>query len=212
MHTLTTGEIAQHCGVNLRTVIRWIEKGHLKAFKLPGRGNNRVRLVDFLSFVDQHGIPLPPALNHYSGRVLVVDDDAAMANSIARTLRAAGFETRTAPDGFRAGDALRSFLPAAMTLDLKMPGLDGFQVLEHVRGDPELARIKVLVVSSLPETRLQAAVAAGADGALAKPFDGADLVARVNALLPDRVASPQQRPAEQSLSREQVDFSGVDDE
>jgi excisionase family DNA binding protein len=186
MQTLTTGEVAGYCGVTLRTVIRWIDKGHLPAYKLPGRGNNRVRLVDFLNFLDRYGMPLPPALNRYSNRVLVVDDDQPMAESIARSLRAAGFETHIALDGFRAGDALRSFLPAAMTLDLKMPGLDGFQVLKHVRAEPELARLKVLVISSLSNERLQAAVTAGADDALAKPFEADELVRRLEVLLPAR--------------------------
>ena len=44
MKTLTSGEIATYCDVNLRTVIRWIESGKLKGFKLPGRGNNRCLL------------------------------------------------------------------------------------------------------------------------------------------------------------------------
>lgn len=189
MHSLTTGEIAAYCGVNLRTVIRWIDKGHLSAYKLPGRGNNRVRLVDFLNFADQHGIPLPPALHGYGNRILVVDDEEPMANSLARILRTAGFETRVALDGFQAGDALRAFLPAAMTLDLRMPGLDGFQVVEYVRGQPELARLKILVVSSVPENRLRDAVTAGADDALAKPFEPQELVAKLNALLPRRLAS-----------------------
>ena len=50
MKTLTSGEIASYCDVNLRTVIRWIESGKLKGFKLPGRGNNRVLVEDFVAF------------------------------------------------------------------------------------------------------------------------------------------------------------------
>ena len=187
MRSLTTGEIADYCGVNLRTVIRWIEKGYLPAYKLPGRGNNRVRLVDFLSFIDRHGMPMPEALRGYGNRVLVVEDDPPMAESIARVLRASGYEVRVALDGFQAGDALRAFLPALMTLDLRMPGLDGFQVLDYVRQDPELARLKVLILSALPEERLRQAVAAGADDALAKPFDATELVHRTQALLPNRL-------------------------
>ena len=186
MRSLTTGEIAEYCGVNLRTVIRWIEKGHLPAYKLPGRGNNRVQLVDFLSFIDRHGMPLPEALRGYSNRVLVVEDEEPMAQSIARILRAHDYEVRVALDGFQAGDALRAFLPAVMTLDLQMPGIDGFQVLDYVRQDPELARLKILVLSSLPEERLRQAVASGADDALAKPFDAAELAHRIEALLPGR--------------------------
>ena len=194
MHSLTTGEIADYCGVNLRTVIRWIDKGHLLAYKLPGRGNNRVRLVDFLSFIDRHGMPLPEGLRAYGNRVLVVEDDRPMAESIARLLHAGGYDVRIALDGFQAGDALRVFLPALMTLDLRMPGLDGFQVLDYVRQDPELARVKILALSSLPTDQLQQAVAAGADDALAKPFEAAELINRITALLPNRVSPPAPRP------------------
>lgn len=186
IRSLTSGEVADYCGVNLRTVIRWIEKGHLPAYKLPGRGNNRVRLVDFLSFIDRHGMPMPEALRGYVNRVLVVEDDPLMAESIARLLRVNSYEVRIALDGFQAGDALRTFLPALMILDLRMPGLDGFQVLDYVRQDPELARLKVLVLSALPEERLRQAVAAGADDALAKPFEAAELVRRIETLLPGR--------------------------
>lgn len=209
MHSLTTGEVAAYCGVNLRTAIRWVDKGHLPAYKLPGRGNNRVRLVDFLNFVERHGMPLPQALQCYSNRVLIVDDDAPMANSIARTLKAAGFETHTALDGFRAGDALRAFLPAAMTLDLRMPGLDGFQVLDYVRKEPDLSRLKILVISSLAEVRLREAVAGGADDALAKPFEAAELVRRLDRLLPERVvAGPDSRKSRPERSRNGVDDDG----
>jgi excisionase family DNA binding protein len=199
MHSLTTGEIAAYCGVNLRTVIRWIDKGHLPAYKLPGRGNNRVLLVDFLNFAHRHGIPLPQALHCYSNRVLVVDDDEPMANSMARLLKAAGFETRIALDGFQAGDALRAFLPAALVLDLQMPGLSGFQVVAYVRGEPDLTRLKILVVSSLPEERLREAVAAGADDALAKPFDPRELVSRLKALVPERLVPSGTGPGTTSL-------------
>ncbi|MEI8650520.1 helix-turn-helix domain-containing protein [Paraglaciecola sp. Hal342] len=51
MKTLTSGEIAKYCDVNLRTVIRWIDSGRLKGFKLPGGGNNRVTEEDFVDFL-----------------------------------------------------------------------------------------------------------------------------------------------------------------
>lgn len=59
---LTTGEVAKYCGVNPRTVIRWIERGHLKAYHLPGRGDSRVEVHDFLSFLREHEMPIPEEL------------------------------------------------------------------------------------------------------------------------------------------------------
>ena len=54
---LTTGTVARNCGVSKVTVLRWIEKGDLNAFRLPG-GQNRIHRDDFYVFADKHGIPI----------------------------------------------------------------------------------------------------------------------------------------------------------
>jgi excisionase family DNA binding protein len=54
---LTTGAVARHCGVSKVTVLRWIEKGELTAFRLPG-GQNRVHRDDFYAFTTKHNIPI----------------------------------------------------------------------------------------------------------------------------------------------------------
>jgi excisionase family DNA binding protein len=54
---LTTGVVARHCGVSKVTVLRWIEKGNLVAFRLPG-GQNRIHRDDFYTFAAKHKIPL----------------------------------------------------------------------------------------------------------------------------------------------------------
>ena len=114
-NSLTTGEIAQYCGVNFRTVIRWIKRGHLKAYQLPGRGDNRVEVQDFLNFLREHDMPVPEDFQQFSLRVLIVDDDDAMAKNIQRVLRRAGFDTEIAADGFRAGTLAESFSPAVIS-------------------------------------------------------------------------------------------------
>ncbi len=181
--TLTTGEIARYCGVNFRTVIRWIKRGHLKAYQLPGRGDNRVLVAEFLRFLAANHMPVPTELS--SGgpqRVLIVDDDGPSARSIQRLLHQAGFETQIAEDGFRAGVLLEELNPAVMTLDLSMPGLPGTDVVRFVRSRPNLAATRILIVSGMPQEDLAAAVSLGADDYLQKPFDSAQLVAKVSAL------------------------------
>lgn len=190
--SLTTGEIAQYCGVNFRTVIRWIKRGHLKAYQLPGRGDNRVEIQDFLNFLKEHEMPIPEEFQQYSLRVLIVDDDAAMAKNIQRVLHRAGFETTIAADGFRAGTLAESFSPAAMTLDLKMPSLSGIDVIKFVRESENLKYIKILVVSAMPQSDLDAALNIGADDVLEKPFKNDDLVEKVSHLVGMRaVAGPR---------------------
>jgi CheY-like chemotaxis protein len=182
---LTTGDIAKLCGVNFRTVIRWIQRGHLKAFQLPGRGDNRVLVSDFLAFLRANNMPVPEELQKTGRRVLVVEDDAKMAASIQRSLKRAGFDVAIAKDGFSAGSMVNTFTPAVMTLDLKMEGIGGLEVLKSIRSNPELSQLKVLVVSAMPQEQLDEAAAAGADGVLAKPFKNPELVKRLKELMGD---------------------------
>jgi excisionase family DNA binding protein len=191
--TLTTGEIAKYCGVNFRTVIRWIERGLLKAHQLPGRGDNRVEVHDFLAFLRANEMPIPEEFLDRSRRVLIVEDDAAMAAAIQRTLKRAGFETRVASDGFRAGTLLGTFLPGVMTLDLRMPGIPGIDVLKFVRLAERLKDIRILIVSAMPRKELDEALAAGADDVLEKPFKNQDLVEKVSRLAGVDVAALQRR-------------------
>ncbi len=180
---MTTGEIAKYCGVNFRTVIRWIKRGHLKAFQLPGRGDNRIAVEAFLDFLREHKMPIPEEFQENSRRVLIVDDDLTLAKNIQRVLRRAGFETEIAEDGFRAGVLFQTFAPAVMTLDLKMPGLGGLELLKFVRSTHSLKQIKILIISAMPETELQEALDAGADDVLEKPFRNEVLVEKVSKLL-----------------------------
>ena len=185
---LTSGEVARHCNVNFRTVLRWIERGELAAYKLPGRGDNRIRMEDFLEFIGTHQIPVPEEFKQEQNnrRVLVVDDEAHMARRIKRTLKREGFEVRTASDGFRAGTHLGTFAPAVVTLDLQMPGLTGFDVLAFIRETPGLEDVRILVVSGLDERSLTQAVEEGANDVLPKPFRNEDLVEKINELMDAR--------------------------
>ncbi|MES2116499.1 MAG: response regulator [Pseudomonadota bacterium] len=176
---MTTGEAAAICGVNFRTVLRWIDRGLLQAYKLPGRGDRRVTRAALHSFMAEHGIPdrsAPPALPR---RVLIADDEPAMARAIERVLRGAGFETAIAANGFEAGALLPTFRPGVMTLDLRMPGMDGLAVLRFLQRAELPAPCRILVISADTEERLQQALALGAHGVLRKPFDNEALVAAV---------------------------------
>lgn len=180
---LTTGQVAEYCGVNFRTVIRWIAKGHLKSYKLPGRGDNRVEVVHFLSFLKENRIPIPDDFKNNSKKILVVEDTPEMANSIARTLKRKGFEVEIASDGLRAGVLLGTFKPNIMTLDLAMPGLDGMGVLEYVKSNEDLVLVKILVISALETDILKSTIEKGADDYLQKPFEAADLTKAIDQLM-----------------------------
>lgn len=183
---LTSREAGQRCGVSFRTVIRWIERGDLPAYRLPGRGDYRIAVADLRDFARRHGLPEPVSTGDAptrANRILVVDDEPSMARAIQRVLRPAGYETLVATDGFQAGSLLHSFGSALMTLDLQMPGLDGFGVLRFLRDSSPRPELRVLVVSGESEQRLREARELGAHETLVKPFINEQLLATVQGLL-----------------------------
>jgi excisionase family DNA binding protein len=173
--SLTTGEIANYCDVNLRTVIRWIDKGSLKGYKLPGRGNNRVTTENFTAFLRENNIPIPLEFQVLNKKILVVDDEENMANAIKRVLKRDGYDCDVATNGFMAGSKLIQEKPALMTLDLSMPGLNGFELLEYLRKQEEFQDLKILVISALGDEKLAYAISLGANATLSKPFKNEDL-------------------------------------
>jgi two-component system response regulator VicR len=180
----TTGEVAKFIGVNFRTVIRWIDRGELEGYKLPGRGDHRVTRTNLVSFLNRHDIPIPEELQEPTRRVLVVDDDIPMAKAIARVLKRAGWEVRMAHDGFEAGMELAEFKPSLLCLDLRMPYMDGFKVLQLTRQKFDMQILKVLVISAQGESDLKKALEYGANHYLTKPFDNEALIDVVNDWFP----------------------------
>jgi two-component system response regulator VicR len=187
---LTTGQAARLCGVHFRTVLRWIDRGLLHAYQLPGaRGDHRVPVHELRRFMAENGIPDPWRQPAMTRRVLIADDEPNMAHAIERVLRKAGFETRVASSGFEAGAMLYTFKPGLMTLDLRMPGQDGIDVLQFLQRTPLPDPLKILVVSADTDARLQEARHLGADAILRKPFSKEDLLAAV-----ERLASKDDSP------------------
>lgn len=192
MDVLTSSEAARLCGVSFRTIIRWIERGQLQAYKLPGRGDHRITVTALRRFMRANAIPEPPEMaRETSHRILVVEDDANMARAIQRVLRHDGYETAIAADGFQAGLLLHTFQPGLMTLDLRMPALGGLEVLRVLRETPLPFNCKVLIISGETPARLQEALAHGADGVLTKPFANRDLLAAVRRLYGEEREEPR---------------------
>jgi len=162
---LTTGDIAKLCGVNFRTVIRWIQRGHLKAFQLPGRGDNRVQVADFISFLKENNMPIPEELIPDVQRVLIVEGEEKVAGAMEKALRGAGFDTQVATDGFQAGALAGSFDPGVMIVDVGMKGVDGPQAIKVIRSDARLglARVIALTPPTTSKKKREELLAAGAD-------------------------------------------------
>jgi two-component system response regulator MprA len=116
-------------------------------------------------------------------RILVVDDDRAVRESLRRSLQFNGYQVEVATDGQQALDAIASgSRPDAMVLDVMMPRLDGLQVCRQLRGSGDDLPILVLTARDLVSDRV-AGLDAGADDYLPKPFALEELLARLRALL-----------------------------
>jgi CheY-like chemotaxis protein len=114
-------------------------------------------------------------------RVLVVDDDAAIRRLIVAALKRDGYEFLEAANGRDALELMRAERPQAVVLDLMMPLVSGWDVLQERLGDPVLSKIPVIIISANREPELAKAVDQGICAFLPKPFDISALSALVRA-------------------------------
>jgi len=125
------------------------------------------------------------------GRVLVVEDDADIADVLRRSLRNEGYEVKTSADGVDALDVAAGFVPDLVVLDLGLPRLDGVEVCRRLREDGD---VPILMLTARAETDDRVAgLDSGADDYLVKPFERQELLARMRALLrrrPPRGSAP----------------------
>ena len=114
-------------------------------------------------------------------RILVVDDEAGIRELVGTYLRTEGFEVDEAVDGEDALERFRRHEPDLVVLDLRLPGIDGFDVLREIR---KTSSVYVIVLSArADETDKLVGLELGADDYLTKPFSPRELVARVRAVL-----------------------------
>ncbi len=113
------------------------------------------------------------------GRVLVVDDDAALAEMLTIVLRNEGFEPRVCPTGDRALGDFREFRPDVVLLDLMLPGKDGIDVCREIRAE---SGVPIVMLTAKSDTvDVVVGLESGADDYVVKPFKPKELVARIRA-------------------------------
>ncbi len=133
-------------------------------------------------------------------RILLIEDELAIADAVAARLRSVGFVVEMAGDGLEGLDRFDEFSPALVVLDLNLPGLDGLEVCrriqakaaEGVRSTPV-----VMLTARDGETDIVVGLGVGADDYLTKPFSPRELVARVQAVLRrvgEQVVGPDPSP------------------
>jgi two-component system, OmpR family, response regulator MtrA len=121
----------------------------------------------------------PPAPARYGGKILVVDDDRALAEMLTIVLRAEGFDTAVASTGTAAIEVFHSYQPDLVLLDVMLPGMNGIDVAKLIRAESGVPIVMLTAKSDTVDVVL--GLESGADDYVVKPFKPKELVARVRA-------------------------------
>ena len=117
-----------------------------------------------------------------TGRILVVDDEVNARTALAELLRDEGYEVETAADAFKALGKYESFLPHVVVTDLKMPGMDGIELVEKLRAHEDPPGVVVMTAFGAVQTAVDA-MRAGASDYLTKPLDFEELLVVLDKVL-----------------------------
>jgi excisionase family DNA binding protein len=173
MEILTVSQASKYCKVSSKTIINWIDGGYIKAYKTVG-GHRRIKKEDLDQFLREKGMPLPDeAKTEERKKILVVDDDKIIVETIVQSLEEDefGYEMISASDGFEAGLQVNHFKPDLLILDIMMPDINGYEVCQKVKSNPETKNTKIVVLSAyLDDDAFKQMKEYGADACFSKPL------------------------------------------
>jgi excisionase family DNA binding protein len=175
---LTLGQAAKFLGVAQSTIRKWSDGGRVPAFYTPG-GHRRYRRRDLETFLERSG----PGGRTAGPLVLVVDDDPRLREFIRINLELEGYAVREAASAEEGLDALDDQAPDLVLLDVMMPGVDGWQMLQRMQ--EQHGQVPVIMFSGKVDEQSAAdATSRGAKGFIGKPFDPQELIERAKQLVP----------------------------
>jgi excisionase family DNA binding protein len=173
MEILTVSQASKYCNVSSKTIINWIEAGHIKAYKTVG-GHRRIKKEDLDQFLKEKGMPLPEEPKpEEKKKILVVDDDKIIVETLVQALEEDeyGYEMISASDGFEAGLQVNHFKPDLLILDIMMPDINGYEVCQKIKSNPETKDTKIIVLSAyLDDDAFNQMKEYGADACFSKPL------------------------------------------
>lgn len=174
MKPLTTGKVAELCGVSLMTIWNWITGGKIKAYRTPG-GHFRILPGDFKTFIEEYEIPLEEKNPFFlPKRVMVVDDEVEIVEALSTVLQQKIPQVELIPayDGYEALIQIGHVKPDLIVLDLRMPRIDGFEVCKELKSNPLTRHITIIAISGCgTDINISRIKESGADFYLDKPFD-----------------------------------------
>jgi excisionase family DNA binding protein len=182
----TVFQASKYCNVSPKTIINWIEAGHIIAYKTVG-GHRRIKRPDLEGFMRKQGIPIPQEeVVDERKRILIVDDDAIIVETIVQALEEEqyDYELISAADGFEAGLQVNHFKPHLLILDIMMPDIKGYEVCRKIKSSEETKGTKIIVLSAyLDDEKFKKMREYGADLCFSKPFPLPQLKEEVARLL-----------------------------
>jgi len=176
---LTLGQAAKYLGVAQSTIRKWSDQGRVPAFYTPG-GHRRYRRSDLDKFLESSG----PGGREQSGpTVLVVDDDPRLREYVRANMELEGYAVLEAGSADEGMAVLEGEQPQLILLDVMMPGVDGWQMLQRIQETH--GAIPVIMFSGKVDAQSAAeAEQRGATGFIGKPFDPQQLIDRAKQILP----------------------------
>ncbi len=184
---LTIADISRICCLPETTVVDWIRSGKLPCL-IGTNGDIRVQIMDLVRLLQMLRLRIPEELcTENPLKILIVDDEPSMRRLLRLNLQGQfpGVSIEESAEGFHAGWRAHDFMPDVMLLDLRMPGINGFDVCRLIRQKAEFANTKIIVVSGMGEKEVQERVLSlGANDFIAKPFDLKTLKEKILAQLP----------------------------
>jgi excisionase family DNA binding protein len=176
---LSLGKVAKRCNVSRTTVYRWIIGGHLKAYSLPS-GHFRVKPADLQEFCRSFGMPdvLQGGVRRKAVgnklNILIADDHPDVVLLLRKVTERylPDAAIHEAVNGVDTCIAVGTLQPHIMLLDIMMPGMDGFAVLQELLRRPELSESRVVIVSAY------------------EPFDRVEELARLNPQIVSCIRKP----------------------
>jgi excisionase family DNA binding protein len=174
----TTHDISRLVQVDPSTVSKWIDRGILVAFRTPG-GHRRVRGADLRSFLIAHEMPVPEELGNSLVRLLAVDDEKPVLDTLKRAFKAHAHQVEftTTTSGVEALLLVTELKPHGLLIDLHMPEVDGFEICRRVKARKNLEAVRLITMTGrhTPEV-VEQSLKAGAVACLAKPVDVAQVL------------------------------------
>ncbi len=170
---LTVFQASKYCNVSPKTIINWIEAGHIEAYKTVG-GHRRIKISDMENFMRKQGIPIPEQeIISERKKILIVDDDPIIVETLVQGLEEEeyDYEIISASDGFEAGLQVNHFKPHLLILDIMMPDIKGFEVCKKIKTNEETKDTKIIVLSAyLDDEKFKKMKEYGADICFSKPL------------------------------------------